>query len=442
MLKKFNVIILCMILVTSLFAGCGTKEKDQNDTKKTTTTKQTENKKDKQEEKEVTLKVAIWDNSATTVEEDLAAKFTEKYPNIKVDYIDISSSEYTNKLSIMLNGGADLDVFYIKDSDTSLSLYKKGQLFDMTTYAKESNIDISKYNGLAENFQFDGGLYGMPFRTDYYVLYYNKDIFDAANEPYPTNDMTWDEYAEIAARITAGEGANKKYGALTHTWSDCVQNWAIQDGKNTKIADDYTFMKPYYDRVLKMQNEDKSALDYATLRTSNIHYSGPFLNEQVGMMPMGSWFMSMIINKKSEGETDINWGVATLPHDASIEAGYTVGATTPVAMNANSKNKDEAWKFIEFVTNEEASKYLASQGMIPSILTDEALSIIASAEGMPEGIAEALVVKNIVLDRPITENVLEVNKIMGEEHGLIMFGEITVDEGLKKMKERVAEIKK
>ncbi|MCT4597603.1 MAG: sugar ABC transporter substrate-binding protein [Vallitalea sp.] len=442
MLKKINVLILCIILATSLFAGCGAKEKDQADTEKKPTSNVSENDNTKKEEKEIKLKVAVWDNSATSVGVDLAAKFTEKYPNIKVDYIDVSSSEYTNKLSIMLNGGAALDVFYIKDADTSLSLYKKGQLYDMTSYAKESNIDLSKYNGLAENFQFNGGLYGMPFRTDYYVLYYNKDIFDAANEPYPTNDMTWDEYAEIAARITAGEGANKKYGVLTHTWSDCVQNWAIQDGKNTKIADDYTFMKPYYDRVLKMQNDDKSALDYATLRTSNIHYSGPFLNGQVGMMPMGSWFMSMIINKKSAGETDINWGVATLPHDASIEAGYTVGATTPVAMNANSKNKDAAWKFIEFVTNEGAANYLASQGMVPSILTDEALSTIASAEGMPEGVAEALAVKNIVLDRPITENVLEVSKIMGEEHGLIMFGEISVEEGLNNMKKRVAEIKK
>ncbi|GMQ60788.1 ABC transporter substrate-binding protein [Vallitalea maricola] len=438
MTKKITMILLSMMLVVSLFSGCSSKDKTKDNVDNTTKNGQTGTNDEK--EKAVTLKVAVWDKTKTQTFDELAAKFTEEYPNIKVEYIDISSTEYTNKLSIMLNGGSDLDVFYIKDADTTLSMYKKSQLNDLTSYINESKIDLSKYNGLADNFQFDDGIYGLPFRTDYYVLYYNKDVFDAAKEPYPTNDMTWDEYAEVAARITSGEGANKIYGALTHTWNACVQNWAVQEGKHTIISDDYSFMKPYYERALKMQNDDKSAMDYATLKTSNIHYSGPFLNGQVGMMPMGTWFMNTIILKKSQGETDINWGVATIPHDESIEAGYTVGATTPIAMNADSKNKDEAWKFMKFVTNEQAAAYLSTAGLLPGILTDEALGNVANAEGMPEGMAEALAVKNIQLDRPIAAHVLEVNKILGEEHGLIMFGESTIDEGLQKMQERVAEI--
>lgn len=433
MRKRISVLFLCMVLVVSLLSGCSSKDKEL--TKATDDGKATSTSKE-----DITLKVAVWDNSTTTAGDDLAAMFTEKYPNIKVEYIDIVSAEYTNKLSIMLNGGSDLDAFYIKDADTSLLMYQKGQLENLTPYVEKSNIDLSKYNGLAENFKFDNGIYGMPYRTDYYVLYYNKDIFDAASEPYPTNDMTWDEYAEVAARITAGEGATKKYGALTHTWNACVQNWAVQDGKNTIISDDYSFMKPYYERVLKMQNVDKSAMDYATLKTSNVHYSGPYLNGQAGMLPMGTWFMNTVILKKDQGETDINWGIATLPHDASIEAGYTVGATTPVAMNLKSKNKEAAWKFIEFVTSEKGAEYLSTVGMLPSILTKKALNNVAGAEGMPEGIAEALAVKRIGLDRPIAEHVLEVNKLLAEEHGLIMLGESTVDEGIQQMKERVEEV--
>lgn len=437
MQKKFMVLVLSMILVVTMFSGCS-KEKTKDKVDDSNQSSQTD--KSNETQKDITLKVAVWDNSTTEVGNDLAAKFTEKYPNIKVEYIDVSSTEYTNKLSIMLNGGSDLDAFYIKDADTTLSMYKKGQLHDLNSYIKESKVELDKYNGLAENFQFEGGTYGLPYRTDYYILYYNKDVFDAASEPYPTNDMTWDEYAEVAAKITSGEGANKIYGALTHTWNACVQNWAVQDGKNTIVSDDYSFMKPYYERALKMQNDDKSAMDFATLKTSNIHYSGPFLNGQVGMMPMGTWFMNTIILKKAQGESDINWGIATLPHAQSIEQGYTVGATTPIAMNAAGKNKDAAWKFIEFVTNEQAAAYVSTKGVLPSILTEEALVNVSNAEGMPEGVAEALAVRNIELDRPIAEHVLEINKILGEEHGLIMFGELSIDEGLLEMKERVSEI--
>jgi multiple sugar transport system substrate-binding protein len=61
-------------------------------------------------------------------------------------------------------------------------------------------------------------------------------------------------------------------------------------------------------------------------------------------------------------------------------------------------------------------------------------------EGMPEGAAEALTVKNVTLDRPITDKVAEINQMLGEEHSLIMLGELSIDEGLAEMAERAAEI--
>ena len=68
------------------------------------------------------------------------------------------------------------------------------------------------------------------------------------------------------------------------------------------------------------------------------------------------------------------------------------------------------------------------------------IATIAAMEGMPEGSAEALTVKNISLDRPIADKVSEINQMLGEEHSLIMLGELSVDDGLAEMAERAAEI--
>ena len=57
-----------------------------------------------------------------------------------------------------------------------------------------------------------------------------------------------------------------------------------------------------------------------------------------------------------------------------------------------------------------------------------------------KGAAEALTVKNVTLDRPITDKVAEINQMLGEEHSLIMLGELSIDEGLAEMAERAAEI--
>ncbi len=174
--------------------------------------------------------------------------------------IDIPSADYGTKLSVMLNGGSDVDVFWVKDADTIYPIANRGQMADMSSYISRDGLDLGIYNGQAEDFNIDGKQIGMPFRTDYYVLFYNKDIFDAAGVDYPSNDMTWAEFEELAKKVTMGEGVDKKYGAFFHTWQACIQNWAVQDGQHTIMDTDYSFFKPYYEMVLRMQNDDKTFL--------------------------------------------------------------------------------------------------------------------------------------------------------------------------------------
>ena len=178
------------------------------------------------------------------------------------------------KLTTMLNGGSECDIVYIKEADGTPSYADKGQLEDLTSYIEADGIDTSKFVGY-DDFNLDGKQVALPFKTDYYVLYYNKDIFDAAGVDYPSNDMTWTEWEEMCKSLTSGEGNDKIYGGYLHTWQACVQNWAVQDGANTILGPDYSFMKPYYEMALRMQ-EEGTIMDYATLKTGNIAYASPF----------------------------------------------------------------------------------------------------------------------------------------------------------------------
>lgn len=49
--------------------------------------------------------------------------------------------------------------------------------------------------------QGDGQIYGLPFGKNVYALYYNKDIFDELQVPYPRDGMTWDEVLALAWQI-------------------------------------------------------------------------------------------------------------------------------------------------------------------------------------------------------------------------------------------------
>lgn len=448
-IKKILSLALVASLCMSTLLGCGSKQNDNSGDDKSTTetlenskTEGTAESETPTEEKisgKITL--SAWDvDTQLPYIRPMVQEFVKQNPDIEVEIIDIPSADYTNKLSIDLNGGTASDLIMIKDADTTYSFNKKGQLADLTSYMTKDNVDLSIYNGLAENFNFDGKQAGLPVRTDYYMLFYNKDIFDAAGVEYPSNDMTWDEFEETAAKLTSGEGQEKIYGAHFHTWQALIQNWSVQDGKNTIMGPDYSFMKPYYEMALRMQN-DGIVQDYATLKTGNIHYSGVFQNGQVAMMPMGSWYMSTHIDAISKGETEVkNWGVATIPHSKDIEAGNTVGSTTPMAINNSSKNQEAAWELLKFFTSYEGAKMLAEYGQFPGCVNEELLSTITSIEGMPEGAKEALKVKGIVLDRPIVQYVNEVNKMLEEVHGLIMLEESSIDDGLSEISTRSEEI--
>lgn len=387
----------------------------------------------------VKLTISTWDNESTPQFKAVAEAFMEKYPNVVVDLIDTQSSEYNNKLTVMLAGGdTDPDVIMVKDAETQVSMKEKNQLLDLTDYIQRDSVDMSLYAGAEEQLKMDGTQYTLPFRKDWYVLYYNKNLFDQAGVEYPSNDMTWDEYEELARKMTSGEGSSKVYGTHNHTWMAMVSNWAVQDGKNTLMSEDYSFLKPWYEQALRLQ-DDGIVQSYANLKTGSIHYISVFEQQQCAMLPMGSWFMSTLIQDKKDSKYDFEWGVAALPHPDGVPAGSTIGGVTPIGINAKSDVVDIAWEFVKFATSEEGALVLAQNGVFPAAASDAIVEALSSMEGFPEDGKGALEVTNFVFDRPLDAKMASVRKVIEEEHDLIMIGEADIDTGITNMNERAAE---
>lgn len=392
----------------------------------------------------VTLTVSVWDNASSPQFQAIADAFMEKNPDIDVELLDMRSDEYDNKLGVMLAGGnSEPDVIMVKNAETQVTMKNKNQLLDLTEYVKADGLDLSLYNGAAEQLQMDGRQYTLPFRQDWYILYYNKDLFDAADVPYPDDDMTWEEYEALAERMTDGvpessREQGKLYGAHNHTWMALVANWAVQDGKHTLMSEDYSFLKPYYERALRMQDAG-IIQNYANLKTSSIHYIGVFEQQQCAMLPMGTWLLSVLLQDQKNGNIDFSWGVTKIPHPEGVKAGATVGSVTPVAINAKTEHAEQAWEFVRFATSEEAAGILADNSVFPAITSKKVIDRLASIEGFPQDGKSALEISSVVLDRPLDEKMAAVRKVIEEEHDKIMIGEEDIDTGIANMNQRAAQ---
>lgn len=390
------------------------------------------------------LKWSIWDKDLTMYYKPLIEAFEAEYPDYKIEMIDLGSSDYQTVLGTQLTGsGSDFDICAIKEVPGYMTLVNKGVLEPLNSYIEKDGVDLTAYKGLTEQIDVDGKLYELPFRSDFWVVYYNKDIFDAAGVAYPTNDMTFDEYDQLARSLTVDTPGQEVYGAHYHTWRSAVQLFGILDGKHTILDGNYDFLKPYYDMVLQQQ-EDGVCQDYATLKTSNLHYSGAFSQGNVAMMNMGTWFLATLIEKIKSGEYSdcANWGIVKYPHADGVEPGSTLATITSLAIPANAPHKDGAWEFVKFVCGEKGAEIMASTGSIPALMNDDIAGMISAMDGFPEdeGSAEALQTANLYLEMPVSSKSSEIETALNEAHDNIMTGNSTVEEGIADMNENVSAI--
>ena len=394
----------------------------------------------------VTLKWAIWDKDITPYWNALKDAYEAANPNITIEMTDLGSTDYMTVLATELSGsGSDFDVVTIKDVPGYATLVSKNTLEPLDSYISEAGIVLAQYGGVDKQVTVDGSLYELPFRNDFWVVFYNKDLFDAAGVDYPTNDMTFDEYDALARQLTDTTFGSQVYGAHYHTWRSAVQLFGVLDGKHTILDGEYDFFKPYYEMVLN-QEKDQVCRNYADLSAEGLHYSAAFSGGDVAMMNMGSWFISTMIASLESGEYDSslcgNWGIVKYPHAEGVEAGSTLGTITGLAVTSVSEQKDAAFDFVEWVSGAEGAKVMAETGNFPALMNDEVSGIISGLEGFPTDDAskEALTVSNLYLEVPYAENVSAINDILDTYHKSIMNQEITIDEGIAAMNEEVGKI--
>ena len=382
----------------------------------------------------VTLNWALWDKDSTAYWQALADGYMESHPNVTIEMTDLGSTDYMTQLATQLAGGnGELDVLSIKDIPGYSNLINLGMLEPLSG---KLTTDESKFNGVLEQLTAeDGNYYAVPFRSDFWVVYYNKDIFDQAGVEYPTNDMTM---ADFDAKIREVYEKTGIYGNIYHTWRSTTTLFGILDGKNTIIDGKYDFMKPTYDMVIAQQ-KDGICMDYGYLKTSSLHYSAAFENQQCAMVNMGSWFISTLEAYMKDAETKFNWGIVKYPHPAGAEAGSTLGTVTSLAINADSPKAEAAADFINWCVSEEGAQAIAKTGTFPACGSAATAEIIKSTEGFPEdsNSVDALTTSNVYLEMPYTQYASDIETILNAEHDAIMTMSETVDEGIQNMNDQV-----
>jgi multiple sugar transport system substrate-binding protein len=296
-------------------------------------------------EGEITLTFASWVGETDTMQK-LAEEFHELYPNITIDFQGIPAEEMHDKMLTQVAGGTAPDVAYLDQSQVG-EFASRNALLDLDPYiALSSAVKPDDYiAAFRDAATYQGKMYGLPFDGESTGLFYRTDLFEAAGISGPPTN--WQEFEEYAQKLTDKE--KKQYGFIlfapeaAYYWYP----WLWQAGGRLLSEDG---------KQIAFNNEDgkRAGEFYARMRDyapedffNSNSYDGrvAFANGTVAMYVAGAWFAGTL--KSEFPDIDGKWAAAPLPKDK--QCATTIAGDTLVIFS-QSKNKEAAWKWIEFLS--------------------------------------------------------------------------------------------
>lgn len=378
------------------------------------------------------VKIALWNYKTTPEFKALIDGFEAKYPKIDVQPVDILADDYPDKVTTMLAGGDKTDVLTMKNVTDYARYGSRGQLLPLTGDVAKLP-DKTAYSGL-EDYDLKGQYYALPYRQDFWVLFYNKALVGNAD----LSHLTWSGFDSLAKQFTKGSGSSKTYGTYLHTWRSVVQAIASAQTGGNLLSGDYGWMKDQYGTALDIQKAG-ATLPFATASSQKITYDSQFTTGKAAMVPMGTWWAAALLAEKAQGKNPVDWGIAPLPQVADNGKNVTFGSPTAFAVNKKARNADAAKKFVEWASGPEGAAAIAKIGLVPSYNDASVMNAFFGVAGMPTDALskQAMQPSKVQLEMPVSDKSSDIDQILTEEHELVMTGEKSVDDGIKEMDHRV-----
>ncbi|MEP7137878.1 MAG: sugar ABC transporter substrate-binding protein [Chloroflexota bacterium] len=322
----------------------------------------------------VTITMMMWgDPAELTVWNQIVADFHQANPNITVK-VEVSDwDSYWTKLKTLLAAGKPPDVFAM-DAPLYLDYQSRGVLLNLQPYLdKNPGMLDGVYPQTLEAYKTPDGMYGLPRDFQTIVLFYNKDMFDAAKVAYPNANWTYDDLRSAAKSLTktGADGKVTQFGYALDLWdfepgmSEIIWGYGgdLINADHTKTLVGEPKAREAFQFLHDMMFVDKSIPNTNTAA----EYGGdPFLAGVAAMTAIGHWAVP------SYSEAKFKWDVAPMPKGPAGQAtsvnsaGFVVGKA--------SKNPDAAFEFLKYVLSEPAQKRLAELGFALPVLKSVAES--------------------------------------------------------------------
>ncbi|HVB96927.1 MAG TPA: sugar ABC transporter substrate-binding protein [Chloroflexota bacterium] len=363
--------------------------------------------------------------------------FNKANPQFTIEQKPIAGSNdaYYPKLSAEFAANSASDVFWVS---TGFGMYDNyafaQQLIAADPFIQSDKVDVGQwFKAAIETLKLDGKLYALPWgmHPDDIGLYYNIDMLQKAGVEAPSVDSeTFDSLAQKAVKLT------KRTGSHTDIWGIISKTTPFEGLISQVRSFGGDFMSEDKKQAAANTPEFKDAITWfynvrtqlkcnpLLAETPQAGAETPFVAGTVAMFNSGVWDMSLT----DKIGTRFKMGISLMPKGPKGTRGSMAHVDT-ISGYGKGKNQAQAFKFIEFLTNQESGvqNALANSffGARPDVWADP-------RPGQKYGKAyvdvwQTATENTMPLDEPYNFRLLELNTAMDNTMSKVWSGDSTPD---------------
>ncbi len=279
--------------------------------------------------------------------EELVAEFETQNPGVEIELIDLNWSGGHDKITISFATGTAADVIEL-GSDWVPEYAAQDLLMDLSQQARPYEDSLLGWEAAVMN----NKIYGFPWMLGTRVIFYNKNLMEAAALDPKIPPRNWEELFIYSQKIN-------EIGAPVYGFgSNAYEKFKLYKKFLPFLWSNHGVVLSKEDECMLTDIAAKEALDFY-VRLSDIGYlesqrnlDDKFLAGELGFVISGDW----MLRKMKATPPQFQVGACLIPgpkKDGARSASFLGGEFLTV--NAESENKELALKFIKFLVSKEAN---------------------------------------------------------------------------------------
>jgi multiple sugar transport system substrate-binding protein len=295
----------------------------------------------------------VWCSDDNPARREQIELFNRLYPEYHVRLDPMNAN--MEKVIVQSLAGVGPDLFDCYSGFQLVAYVRSGIALDCTDFLESRGVEPRSIWPCAwPTFVYEGRMYGHPENVSAPAMWFNKDMFDKAGEPYPSPGWTWEDFIAVAQRLTKRDarGRLEQLGFIGYwDYMSALGQWGanIYTPEGTRSALDspqaaeaMQFMQDliYKYGVMPTPTEEDAMASAGGWGFGTIALFGA---GRGAMAIGGRWWLCILRN---EDYANLRLGAVELPRGPSTRV-FGIGKSTLV--NANSRKRDGALLFLEFL---------------------------------------------------------------------------------------------